>query len=464
MTGRSEPPGPPTTDAELAAAAVAGDRAAFAAIYDRYADRLHDYCAGMLRDRDAAADCVQDTFCTAATKLVQLRDGDKLRPWLYATARNEALRHLRERRREEPTDMLPERESSDAGPETQLTRNELADLVADATEGLSDRDRQILDLTYRHELDGIELAEVLGVSRSNAGTLVARMRDTVERTLGALLVARQVDASPEVCTDLAAIIDGWDGRFTVLMRKRVARHIEACDVCESERRRMVTPAALLGGAPVFLPAPAWLRESTLKSVNLPASGGSASSGSASAALTGTPTHSATSPPAGTKGRRRAFTAIALVGLIIGAAVTIATLPRAADVRPVVVTTPRSTSTTTQPVSSLPAQFVPPPAEPEPIPVPVPTSNVPRTAPPTTTTLAPTARPPTTKVTTEVTQSFSPTTRSTTTKQTEPTTTKPETTTPKAETTTPKPETTPTKTSRPLPTRQTQTTTPPVVIN
>ena len=39
------------SDADLAGAAAAGDRAAFAGIYDRYADRLHDFCIGMLRDR-----------------------------------------------------------------------------------------------------------------------------------------------------------------------------------------------------------------------------------------------------------------------------------------------------------------------------------------------------------------------------------------------------------------------------
>lgn len=71
------------TDAHLAVAA-GSDRAAFAAIYDRYGDRLHDFCVGLLRDRDAAADCVQDTFCVVATRLAQLREPDKLRPWLYA--------------------------------------------------------------------------------------------------------------------------------------------------------------------------------------------------------------------------------------------------------------------------------------------------------------------------------------------------------------------------------------------
>jgi hypothetical protein len=40
------------SDGELARAAAAGE---FATIYDRHADRLHDFCVGMLRNRGAAA-------------------------------------------------------------------------------------------------------------------------------------------------------------------------------------------------------------------------------------------------------------------------------------------------------------------------------------------------------------------------------------------------------------------------
>src|SRR5882757_913619 len=328
-----------TTDADLVAAAASGDRTAFAAIYDRYANRLHDFCVGMLRDRDAAADCVQDAFCTAAAKLTQLRDADKLRPWLYSIARNEALRHQRERRREEPTDMLPELETTEAGPEVLAARSELADLVAMAAGGLSERDQTILDLTYRHQLDGLELAEVLGVSQSNAGTLVHRLRDTVERSLGALLVARRVRGAPETCPELAAILDGWDGEFTVLMRKRVARHVESCDVCDEERSRMLTPAALLGGAPVFIPAPAWLRDHTLTAARgqLPApsdgpqpEGGSAGRSGATRDLVAQGRGGATrdsvaqgrseTTPDATRRRSRVVAGTVLVGLIIGAGV------------------------------------------------------------------------------------------------------------------------------------------------
>ena len=79
-------------DAELVRAARAGDRGAFAAIYDRYADRLHDFCWSVLRDRDEAADATQDAFLVAAERLGQLRDPERLRPWLYAVARSQALR------------------------------------------------------------------------------------------------------------------------------------------------------------------------------------------------------------------------------------------------------------------------------------------------------------------------------------------------------------------------------------
>ena len=250
-------------DASLAVAAASGDRAAFAAIYDRYANRLHDYCIGMLRDRDAAADCVQDVFVTAATRLGQLREPDRLRSWLYAIARNEALAVIRERRREQPSDDLPEIASSEPDLATVAARTELADLIKDACGGLTDRDQVVLELSFRQGLSGPELAEALGVTPRNANTLVDRLRETIARSLGALLVCRQVRADPARCPELAAIVENWDGQFTVLMRKRVARHIDSCAVCEEKRASMVTPAALLGSTPLLIPAPTWLRDATL---------------------------------------------------------------------------------------------------------------------------------------------------------------------------------------------------------
>ena len=84
-------------DREIVAAIVAGDPAGLAAAYDSYATVLHAYCRSMLAEPADAADAVQDTFVIAAAKLGGLRDPDRLRPWLYAVARNECYRRLRGR-------------------------------------------------------------------------------------------------------------------------------------------------------------------------------------------------------------------------------------------------------------------------------------------------------------------------------------------------------------------------------
>ncbi len=276
------------SDAELAVSAAKGDRAALGGIYDRYADRLHDFCIGMVRDREAAADCVQEVFCTAALQLPKLREPDKLRPWLYAIARNEALRFIRQRRRENASDELADEQSSDAGPETLARRSELAGLLAQAARGLSERDCEVLELIYRHGLDGAELAEALDITPANAAKIALRLRETVERALGALLVARRVKRNPRGCPGLGAILADWDGDFNVLMRKRIARHIDSCDTCERSRRDLVNPKALLGLAPI-LAAPWWLRGQTLAKVQLTSADAAMNAWSAEETRYGAPT-------------------------------------------------------------------------------------------------------------------------------------------------------------------------------
>ncbi len=199
----------------------------------------------------------------AVVDLPKLRDPDKLRPWLYSIARHQALRTLRARRREAVTDELPDEPSPEAGPDALAARNELAAFVAEAEGGLSDRDREVLDLTYRHGLTGAELSQALGVSDASAKKMVQRLRDTVERSLGAVVIVRQVRTGRNRCPELGTIIGNWDGQFTVLVRKRISRHIESCAHCDESRERLVSPAALLGAAPVFIPAPSWLRNQAL---------------------------------------------------------------------------------------------------------------------------------------------------------------------------------------------------------
>ena len=126
----------------------------------------------------------------------------------------------------------------------------------------------MLDLQLRHGLASSEVASVLGVSRNHAHALMSRARVQLETALGALVVAR---SGRRDCPELDAMLDSWDGRLTVLVRKRVNRHIERCAVCSRRRDQEMTPAMLLGVAPVLaLPLaaalPAALRDQVMHAV------------------------------------------------------------------------------------------------------------------------------------------------------------------------------------------------------
>lgn len=276
-------------DAELVRAATAGDRGAFAAIYDRYADRLHDFCWSVLRDRDEAADATQDAFLVAAERLGQLRDPERLRPWLYAVARSQALRRARARSRLAPEEDMTDLPDPATGPEQAAQRADLRELVWNAAAGLSERDRALLDLHLRHGLEGADLGEAIGVEPAHAYVLLTRLRDQVERSLGALLVARLGRAD---CPDLSRLLTDWDGRFSPLVRKRVARHVDNCETCGAARRKLASPLALLAAVPP-MPAPADLRGRVLEQFQL------ASASSGGAGDPGDP--GAAQPQAGTTG-------------------------------------------------------------------------------------------------------------------------------------------------------------------
>jgi RNA polymerase sigma factor (sigma-70 family) len=247
-------------DREVVAAIVAGDPDGIAAAYDTYALPLHSYCLSLLHEPADAADAVQDTFLIATAKLGGLRDPGKLRPWLYAVARNECYRRLRAGQATSALDEAGEMTAEGVDVASAVEQAEVRQFVQDAIAGLNPGDRDVLELSLVQGLDGDELADTLGVSRNHAHALVSRARTQLERSLGALLVAR---TGREACTALDALLAGWDGQLTVLLRKRVSRHIEQCEICGELKRRELSPALFAGALPLVALMPGF-REHVLK--------------------------------------------------------------------------------------------------------------------------------------------------------------------------------------------------------
>ncbi|MFC0531256.1 RNA polymerase sigma factor [Phytohabitans kaempferiae] len=242
-------------DTSLVAAMVAGDPRGLDGAYRRYAPRLYAYCRSILRDADLAADAVQDTFVVAGRRAGQLREPERLLPWLYAIARHECLRQLRDRRRETPAE-LDDTTADTADLGAGLRAAEARELVHAAAAGLGAGDREVIELALRHGMSAVDIGAVLGISANHAHARLSRARAQLERALGVLLVARA-----GACPTLRELVAGWDGRLDPLLRKRLGRHVDGCARCLASRGALLSPAALLSGyvaAPfAALPVPAW---------------------------------------------------------------------------------------------------------------------------------------------------------------------------------------------------------------
>ncbi|MFZ0161776.1 MAG: sigma-70 family RNA polymerase sigma factor, partial [Kineosporiaceae bacterium] len=241
------------SDAALARSWQAGDVRAFDEAYRRFAPALFGTAVGLVGDRSAAGDVVHDTFLRAATRIGGLRDPARLRAWLFAILRNEATSVHRGRSRlgggldDGPAPVSEWLADSSPAPDVELSRRELADLLWSAADGLQPRDREVLELHLRGGLEAGDLGLAMGVTAGHAAVLLSRMRDRLERCLGALLIAR---SGRPGCAELDRVLSGWDGRFSLEVRGRVTRHVEGCRACGQRRGALVSLEHL---APVLVP-------------------------------------------------------------------------------------------------------------------------------------------------------------------------------------------------------------------
>ena len=145
----------------------------FAELYRSSAADVYAYVATMLGDRGAAEDVVAQAFERAWRKRrsFDARRGSA-RAWLFGIARNAALDELRRRRRGAPLIGEPADEELALDDDAEALVRRAA--VRAALEGLEPRDRDLVALKFHGGLTNAELARVLGVSESNAGTRLHR--------------------------------------------------------------------------------------------------------------------------------------------------------------------------------------------------------------------------------------------------------------------------------------------------
>jgi RNA polymerase sigma-70 factor (ECF subfamily) len=156
----------------------------FDALYRDARDDVYAYAATLLRDSAAAEDVAAAAFERAYRRRgrYDARRGSP-RAWLFGIARNAALDELRRRKRAAAAELPPPADGPDPGEAAELAAQ--LDAVRAALGRMPARERELIALKYHAELSNAELAAVLGVSVSNAGTLVHRAMTKLREAIDA---------------------------------------------------------------------------------------------------------------------------------------------------------------------------------------------------------------------------------------------------------------------------------------
>jgi RNA polymerase sigma-70 factor (ECF subfamily) len=155
---------------------MAGDRAAFGVLVERYAAQARRVARAVLRDPHDADDAAQDAFLSALQKLGQYDPARPFGPWLMRIVANAATDRRRRRavRRTEPLE--PDAMPGGRRPDVDAMNAALGDRLRDALEALTPRRRLAVVLFDVEGYSHAEIAQVLGIPEGTVRSEVFHAR------------------------------------------------------------------------------------------------------------------------------------------------------------------------------------------------------------------------------------------------------------------------------------------------
>ncbi|HEY8477612.1 MAG TPA: sigma-70 family RNA polymerase sigma factor [Chloroflexota bacterium] len=190
LWSRSRPDtGPPprlTTDGDdsddrLVAAAQADPRA-FAALYERYLERVYRYCYLRLGDREAAEDATSEAFLKALASLGAFHGG-VFAAWLFRIAHNVVVDRHRRRRATASLEVAASVPDPARTPEEHALAGDERERLRAALAALPEEQRMVLELQLAG-WTGEETARLMGKSLGAVKTqrfrAVARLRELLQ--------------------------------------------------------------------------------------------------------------------------------------------------------------------------------------------------------------------------------------------------------------------------------------------
>jgi RNA polymerase sigma factor (sigma-70 family) len=186
MYDGANPSSPPRErpDIDLIRAMADGDAHALDVLYTRHGGALLGYLTGQLgNNRQLAEEVLQDVMLAVWKAAPNFRGDSKVRTWLIAIARNQAI-NMRRKRKLQLVELHDTYNAEDTGPLEHLERLDRAAALREALRELPDAQRETLELVFFHQLSGPEAAEIMDCSVGTVKSRLHRAKETLRRLLG----------------------------------------------------------------------------------------------------------------------------------------------------------------------------------------------------------------------------------------------------------------------------------------
>jgi len=185
-------------DGRLLERAGGGDQTAFLELYERHREPIFRFAYRLLGSVELAEDITHDCFLSLIRKPENFDPArGQLRTYLFAAARNLAMKHFRTFGRESTLDELGEGPAGLAKEEPlrQLLDGELSAKVRDAVSSLPPLQREALVL---FEFEGLALNEIAEIIGADVGAVKARLFRARERLRNSL--RQYLNSNQEIVT------------------------------------------------------------------------------------------------------------------------------------------------------------------------------------------------------------------------------------------------------------------------
>jgi RNA polymerase sigma-70 factor (ECF subfamily) len=168
------------SDKTLIEAVLAGDKAAYEKLYDRYVPLVRAVCYDYTGNLADAQDLAQDVFMRAYEKLDRLRDPDSFGKWLVGIAKLRCREWLRRKFRSQNNNAKLN-DVQAAAPEK--PDNSRIELLRKMITTLPEKERLALHTFYLQGNSADNVRRIMGLSRSGFYRVLERARKRLEQLM-----------------------------------------------------------------------------------------------------------------------------------------------------------------------------------------------------------------------------------------------------------------------------------------